>query len=292
MAGGHQRHFLRADEAPAGLDARDAPGHPPDAGHLAMLKDIDASGIGAACIAPGDGIVPGDAAAPLQGRAEDRVAHGRRDRDRRTERLDAFRVEPFRIDAVQAVGVHPADRLADIVLGVRQVQYAALAQHDVEIELAGQALPELQPVFVDRSALVPQVVGADDGRVARDIAAGEPALFHHGDIGDAVFLCQVVGRRQPVAAAADDHDLIGRPRFRRAPELRPVPVAGKRIARQRKDRVTRHRMTSPGANGPHITQAALDFQPIVRPGLAQLRQAGRVRRHAEDAQLALGLFGR
>ena len=272
MAGGHQRHLLRADEAPAGLDARDAPAHLTDAGDLAMLDDIDAARIRPARIAPRHGIVPGHAAAPLQGRAQHRVAHLGRDGDRRAERLDAVRVQPLGVHAVQPIGVHPADGFPDIVFGMRQIHHAALAQHHIEIEFAGKAFPELQPVLVDRRALVPEIVGADDGRVARDIAAGEPALLHHRDIGEAMLFRQVVGRRQPVAASAHDHDLIGRPRLRRAPELRPVPVAGQRIARQREDRVTRHEATPPGANGPHITPAAPGLQPIARPEPAQLRQ--------------------
>src|SRR5215469_3487805 len=53
-----------------------------------------------------------------------------------------------------------------------------------QVELRRQLLPELHGVLVDRGALVPEVVGADDGRVARHIAAGQPAPLQGGDVGD------------------------------------------------------------------------------------------------------------
>ena len=46
----------------------------PDAGHFAVLDDVDAERVGGARVAPGHRIVPRRAAAPLQRRAEHRVA--------------------------------------------------------------------------------------------------------------------------------------------------------------------------------------------------------------------------
>ena len=59
-----------------GLDADDPVALAPDAGHLAVLDDVDAHRVGAARVAPGDRIVPRGAAAPLQRRAEDRDSAG------------------------------------------------------------------------------------------------------------------------------------------------------------------------------------------------------------------------
>ena len=42
-----------------------------------------------------------------------------------------------------------------------------------------------------------KIVGADNGRVATGVAAAEPTLFKHGDVGDAVFLGKVVGGASP-----------------------------------------------------------------------------------------------
>ena len=74
---------------------------------------------------------------------------------------------------------------------------------------SGQDLPQLQRVLVDRRALVPEVVGADDGGVPGHVAAGQPALFQDGDVGHPVVLGQVVGGGQTVSAAAHDHGVVG-----------------------------------------------------------------------------------
>ena len=55
-------------------------------------------------------------------------------------------------------------------------------------------------MVVDARALVLEIVGADDRGVAAGVAAAEPALLEHRDIGDAVLLREVVGGREPVAA--------------------------------------------------------------------------------------------
>src|SRR5438094_4454403 len=78
--------------------------------------------------------------------------------------------------------------------------------------------PELERVFVDRGALIPEVVRANDGRVAGHVAACQPASLEHGDIGDAVVLRKVIRRGQTMAAGADDDDLVRAPGLRIAPE--------------------------------------------------------------------------
>ena len=55
-----------------------------------------------------------------------------------------------------------------------------------------------------------EVVGTDDSRIAAGIAAPEPALFEHRDIGDAVFLGKVIGGRQAMPACTDNDDIIFR----------------------------------------------------------------------------------
>ena len=69
-----------------------------------------------------------------------------------------------------------------------EVDDAALADHQVEVELLAQTLVEVQGFVVDGGAFVPEVVGADDGRVAAGIAATDPALFQDRDVGNTVFL--------------------------------------------------------------------------------------------------------
>jgi hypothetical protein len=95
-------------------------------------------------------------------------------------------------------------------------------------------------VLVERRALVPQIVRPHDRRVAAGIAAAEPALLEHGDIGDAVVFRQIVSGRQAVAAAADDDCVVARLRFGIAPQARPLPVAAQGMAGQRKNRIFGH----------------------------------------------------
>jgi hypothetical protein len=55
-------------------------------------------------------------------------------------------------------------------------------------------------------------------RVAGHIAAGEPALIQHRDVGDAVVLDEIVRGRQAVPSPADDDDVICPFGLRIAPE--------------------------------------------------------------------------
>src|SRR3546814_888724 len=92
-----------------------------------------------------------------------------------------------------------------------------------------QPLPQLHRVLVEVGVGGQQVVGAHDGGVASDVAAAEPALLQHGDVGDAVVLGEVVGGGEPMPAAADDDCVVGRLGRRRAPYALPPAVAGEGI---------------------------------------------------------------
>mgnify|MGYP003694255845 CR=1 FL=1 len=95
-----------------------------------------------------------------------------------------FGVEPFRVDAVQAVRVRPAATASrHVARRVRQVEHAALAEHHVAgSSSADSASQSLQRMLVDRRALVPEVVRADDRGVAAGVAAAEPAALEHRDV--------------------------------------------------------------------------------------------------------------
>ena len=122
--------------------------------------------------------------------------------------LTCLRVQPFSVDAVELVRPDAADAFADVTQGVGEVHDAALAEQEVVFELLGQDFPELQGVLVDGRALVPEVVGTDDGGVPGHVAAGQPALFQDRDVGHPVVLGQEVGGGQAVPAAADNHGVV------------------------------------------------------------------------------------
>lgn len=249
-AGQHRAVPSRGQRDPAGGDPAAAGVHRdrPVAGQLdpgdrAVLHEVHPERVGGAGVGPGHVVVLGDAAAPLQGGAGDRVPHAGVGVDDRAELPDLVRVEPLGVHAVEPVGVDPPPALPLVVRVVRQVQHAALAEQDVVVQLLGQALPQPQRVLVDRRALVPQVVGPDDRGVAGHVAAGQPAPLQHRDVGDAVVAGQVVRGGQAVPATADDDHVVVPLRHWVAPQETWVPGHHRQLlARRSKSlRKTRHR---------------------------------------------------
>src|SRR5580704_791604 len=95
-------------------------------------------------------------------------------------------------------------------------------------------------MLVEPGAFAPQIVRADDRRVAPGIAEANRALLEHRDVADAVLLGKVVSRREPMPAAADDDHLIARLRARLAPQWPPAAMAGERLAGQRAKGISLH----------------------------------------------------
>ena len=124
---------------------------------------------------------------------------------------------------------------------MRQMQQAARRKHDVVIQLPAQVVPQLQCVLIQAGGLVVQIIRAHDGGIAAGVAAAQPAFFEHGDVGDAAFFGQIIRGRQPVAAAADNHDPIGFFGRRAAPVALPVLVVAQPVAQQTENRVFLHR---------------------------------------------------
>ena len=123
---------------------------------------------------------------------------------------------------------------------MRQHELPALREHHVEVEDVREILPELHRVLVELGVAVEQVVRADDGGVAPHIAAADPTFLEHGDVADAVQLGEVESGRQTVPTTADDDDVVGLLRLRRAPGARPLPVPGERVAQDGPARVAAH----------------------------------------------------
>ena len=115
-----------------------------------------------------------------------------------------------------------------------KVDNAALREHDVVIQFVGKGFPHLHRQFVEVLVFRQQIIGADRGCVASDIAGAKPAFLDDCDVADAEFLGKVKGSRQPVPAAADDDDIILRFRLSLAPRFFPAPVAGERVFQQLK----------------------------------------------------------
>ena len=192
---------------------------------LAILDDVDAARARAPRIAPGDGVMARGAAGALQRRAAHGIADAGIDVEDRAELLGLLRRQPFVGDAGEPIGVDMAAERLLVVQVVRQQHDAARREHHVVVEFLRQPRPQLVGVAIDALGGRPQVVRAHDGGVAAGVAAAEPALLQHGDVGDAVLLGHVIGGGEAVAAGADDDDVIGRLRLGRTPLLRPILVA-------------------------------------------------------------------
>ena len=135
--------------------------------------------------------------------------------------------QPLVVDAVAAVGVDVALQHLHVVHRVREHHHAARREHDVVVQLLRQVLPQLHGVVVERGALVEEVVGADDRRVAAGVAAADPALLEHRDVREPVLGGEVIRRAEAMPAAADDDRVVGGLRLR-APPLLAASRGGRR----------------------------------------------------------------
>src|SRR6202035_1628033 len=185
---------------------------------LAVLDQIDAHLVRFAGEGPGDVIVLRDAAPSLQRPADDGVAHIQRGVDDRAKRFDLIDGEPLGIDPVEPIGVDAPHRFAAVAEAVHQAEDAALAEEDVVIELLPERFPQLERVLVDGGALVPEVVGADHGRIPGHVATGQPAPFEDGHVRDPFIPGEVIGGGEAGTTAAHDDDVVDALRFRIAPE--------------------------------------------------------------------------
>src|SRR5690606_4396632 len=129
---------------------------------------------GGAGIAPDHRIVAGNAGPALDEAAHHRIARVQVEDGNLP--ADLRQVQHLRIHTAHAYGVGPATADLQLVLAVGQDDHAALAEHDVEVELAAQALVQLQGMVVEGRTGRIEVVGAGDLSVAAGVAAADPAL--------------------------------------------------------------------------------------------------------------------
>ncbi len=113
-----------------------------------------------------------------------------------------------------------------LVVGVKQVDNAALRHHRVKVQILLHGLPELHGELIKRLVARQQIIRTHDGGVAANIARPQPALLQHRNAALLEGLGQVIGCSQPVTTAANDDEIIIRLRLRVAPKLAPSFVAG------------------------------------------------------------------
>ena len=217
---------LAADRAERGLDAAAAAAFDDEADDLAILDDVDAEPARRPRVAPGDRVVARRAGAALPDAAMDRKPRRGRKVERRRDAAHVGGGKELGVDAVDLHGVDGSRGELHLGVAVADRHHAARREHDVEVQLRGEALVEPMGEGVERDAFGIEIVGADDGRVPPGVAAADPPFLQHGDAREAVRLGEIVGRGEAVAAAADDDGVIGFLWLRRAPGRLPAGVAG------------------------------------------------------------------
>ena len=94
--------------------------------------------------------------------------------EKRKQCAHLFAVEQFGVDAVQSHRIAAPRVGVALGVGMVEVQHAALRHHGVEIKFLLQSLPEFHREFIEGVVARQQIVGADDRRVAADVAGAEP----------------------------------------------------------------------------------------------------------------------
>src|SRR5213595_3196362 len=93
----HHADLLGSNEALRGLDAEHLAAIAPDAGHLALLNDVDTMRVGPAGKAPRDSVMPRRTAPALERCAKNWIARAGGNVNERFKLLDLLRIEYFAV---------------------------------------------------------------------------------------------------------------------------------------------------------------------------------------------------
>ena len=239
MTGNHHAQFVAADKPFRGFNALHHAAFRAHGGDFGLLDDVHPHGRTGPRITPSHSIVPPRAAARLIKRAEDRIARTV-DVDDWHQLFHLGRADVFGLHALQQVGMHRAQIAAHLMMGLRQHQKPARAEHDVVVQILAQVFVKLQRLVIDRGRRVLQIVRPDDRGVAPGVATAQPTLFDDRHVLDAVVLAQIIGCGQTMTARANDDDIIVLFRLWRGPSPLPAQMMGHRLFGDGKDRITFH----------------------------------------------------
>ena len=183
--------------------------------------------------------MPRGAAALLQQPAADRETR-LFEVEVRCELAHACLIEQFRVNAVDAHGVATTRIGIALRIGVKQIEHTALADHDVVVEFLLQPLPELHGQLIERHIAGLAIDLAGIAEAGLKAWAGLPV--EHGDLMPG--LGEIIGRRQAMAAAADDDHVIGGLRRGVAPHRLPIPMPRQGLRCEIEDGVAHGRQQS------------------------------------------------
>ena len=152
------------------------------------------------------------------------------------------RIEELGVNAGKAHGIAAARERGHIAIGVRQIDDAARAVHDVVVQIPRECLPAPQRILIEVVVLRQEVIRADDRGIAPDIAVTEQALLEDGHPLDAMISRQMVGRCQAMPAGSDDDYVVGIAEPRPGPKGPPIGIACQAGTQQRPSRIPRSRL--------------------------------------------------
>jgi hypothetical protein len=186
------------------------------------LVDVDAQACGRRRVAPHDRIVARDGSGRMVRRPEHRQLTAGGEVDERMQPRDLLWSDDVRFHTVGVVqqGLVPFD--LERIGGVAEIQLALGRVLDVEVELLAERAPDPQAGLVQRHVLGSVVVRPDDLCVPSRRAGADVAGLEDRDVADPLTGREVVGERQAVHPAADDHDVV--PTFRLGPAEEHAPA--------------------------------------------------------------------
>ena len=183
-------------------------------------------------VAPHHGVMPHYAATRMVERAKDGVTRVVANVQMRAQPFNFFRKDDARFDALQPVDFGAAAHCAQRAIIVRQRQVPALAEHNVNVQLAGHTLVKFQAGVIEAHPLRGEIVAAHNCGVAPASARADVAFFQHGHISDSVLLREVICTAQPVRTAADNDRIVALSQLMSAPHARWRPFPAQRLPHQ------------------------------------------------------------
>src|SRR5690606_29582039 len=132
-----------------GLYASDAPTTEDEILDLASLNDVDTQRVGAAGIAPRDGVVTCGAATTLQEATQHRITNVAAYLESRHQPRYRIAIQDLGVDDVHLHGGDPACQAIELGADMCQREHATLDQHDVEIEFLAEPLVQSQSQIED-----------------------------------------------------------------------------------------------------------------------------------------------
>ena len=206
---GHGAQDLaRGNVALRGPNALDLPGLDIDAEYLGLLMDLDAALVGAAPVAPGNGVMSGDRAGRMVEGPHDRRVTAAAQIHMRTGLADGVGANQFAVDAEVLVDLGTPAHGPHRGIGMSKREVPARGVEEVEVEVLSEVLPQAHRLVVEGNALGREVVRPDDRGVAPGVAAAEIAAVEHRDIRHPVVACKIVGTCKAMPAGTDDDRVV------------------------------------------------------------------------------------